>query len=293
MLKVSIVIPVFNDSYYLLKTLNSIYNQKNVSNISIETIVVDNGSNINIEKLIDESFDQVIYLKEIKNLNSPYSCRNRGIEVSTGEVIILLDATCVPDPNWLNNGLLFLNNSESDIIGGNVLFDFEEKLTSAKIFDSLTNIKMEESISKGIAKTANLFIKRNVFEIIGLFPEGVRSGADVRWTFKSTSAGLKLKFCQDAVVRKPARDFLELIRKQWRVGTHQPLIRKEQGMRTSILSSIKTVIIPVNPFYIRRLVTSNKSKVFNSYFFRLLVVAQVVKWTMGFANIVGILRMKG
>src|SRR5690606_15321126 len=165
---------------------------------------------------------------------------NRGIEIATGDIIILLDATCVPDSHWLMNGLTFINESQAGIVGGNVLFDFEGKVTGAKIFDSLTNIRMQESIeNRGVAKTANLFIRREVFEIAGLFPEGVRSGADVRWTNKVSSLGLGIQFCVDAIVYKPARDFRELIKKQWRVGTHQPLIWREAGNKVSLLGALK------------------------------------------------------
>src|SRR5690606_14677185 len=150
------------------------------------------------------------------------SCRNRGIEIAKGAVIVLLDATCVPTEDWLFNGIKFLQETDADIVGGNVLFDFEGKMTAGKIYDSLTNIKMKESIEKGIAKTANLFIKRSAFDKVGMFPEGIRSGADVRWTYRATSNGLKLMFCPEAVVMKPARGFKELIKKQWRVGSHQP-----------------------------------------------------------------------
>lgn len=186
--KVSIIIPVYNDAKVIDKTLHSIYqNQK--SDIDLEVIIVDNGSNDNISEKL-QKYD-IKLISESENLNSPYSARNRGIEISKGDIIVLLDATCRPNKNWLQNGLKCLfNEAKTDIVAPEVKFDFQGKITFAKIFDSLFNIRMKESVNnRKVAKTARLFIKKSVYDKIGLFPEKVRSGADVRWTKKATNAG--------------------------------------------------------------------------------------------------------
>jgi len=93
----------------------------------------------------------------------------------------------------------------------------------------LTNIRMRESVEKKKAKTANLFVRREVFETIGLFPEGVRSGGDVRWTRRAVDEGYVLCFCQGARVWKAARPLRALLKKQWRVAKGQPAIWKREG----------------------------------------------------------------
>lgn len=286
----SIIIPVYNDKKYLVRTLTSIFNQT-PSKYNSEVIVVDNGSDDDLGSIIRE-FTEVTLISEHVNLHSPYSCRNRGIELAKGDVIILLDSTCIPNYNWLKAGLDFLESSGADIIGGNVKFDFEGRLTGAKIYDSLTNIKMRDSVAKGVAKTANLFIRKSVFYEIGLFPEGVRSGADVRWTHRATSSGMKLVFCEEAIVYKPARGFKELVKKQWRVGTHQPLIWEEQGRKISLKAACKKIMLPVSPRTIKRLLTKQGSREMQSYFLSVWLTAQIIKIIMGLANCQGILKMK-
>lgn len=287
---ISIIIPVFNDFSYLKKTLEAISSQS-LRDDEVEILVVDNGSTNQIPSSLN-SQKNITVLQENRHLNSPYSCRNRGIEVAKGNVIILLDATCTPSKDWLVNGLEYLERTGADIVGGNVLFDFEGNLTGAKIYDSITNIKMRESIEKGVAKTANLFVRKEVFDKIGLFPEGVRSGADVRWTYKATSKGLRLMFCEDAVVYKPARDFRELVKKQWRVGLHQPLIWKDLGRKSSIKDALKKIVLPVSPRAIRTTLNKQGSKEMRSYFLTVWFTAQVIKTTMGVANFKGILKIK-
>jgi len=286
----SIIIPVYNDASSVRKLFDNL--SKVDFSEEYEIIFVDNGSTDDTVKEVQRIQD-VILLKEHKHLNSPYSARNRGIEKSSGDVIILLDSTCIPVVNWFNSGMDCLKKQEADIIGGDVQFDFEGKMTAGKIYDSLTNIKMKESIvRKGVAKTANLFIRKEVFEKVGLFPEGVRSGADVIWTGKAKQSGCKLQFCPNALVYKKARTFSELIKKQWRVGIHQPMIWKELYGRVSILSSVTKFFKPVLPTNVWKLIRTKGSKEMKPYFFSVWFVAQVIKWISSIANIKGSLKLK-
>lgn len=291
MIKTSIIIPVFNDEEYLHKSLTSIFNQI-ADDPTVEVIVIDNGSTDESLKTL-RTFPRARVLIENTHLNSPYSCRNRGIEVAHGEVIVLLDATCVPSPDWLANGLSCLETCNADIVGGNVKFDFEGKLSAAKIYDSLTNIKMKESIeTRKVAKTANLFIKKAVFSNIGLFPEGIRSGADVTWTQKATQGGFTIVFCEKSIVFKPARGFVELIKKQWRVGIHQPLIWQEQHKKVSISSLMKDAITPISPSRLKYLLNEKGTPQMSSYYLKLVGVGQIVKTVMALANIKGMLKYR-
>ncbi len=283
--KVTVIIPVYNDGKYLKSTVNAIEEQIG-EECDIELIIVDNGSTDDVFSGIGKS-NIIKVIKETNNLNSPYSCRNRGIEIAKGDIIVLLDSTCVPGKDWLTNGLQHLTQTNADIVGGNVLFDFEGRKTGAKLYDALTNIKMEESIKKGVAKTANLFIKKTAFDKIGLFPEGIRSGADVRWTYKATSNGLKLVFCPDAIVYKVARGFKELLKKQWRVGLHQPLIWRETGKRKSKISMMAQIFTPINPFTIKKNLNKKFGGQADGYFISLLFTAQLSKSLMGMANLIG------
>ena len=80
-----------------------------------------------------------------------------------------------------------------------------ERPSVAELFDAMTNIRMREAIVfRKVAKTANLLVRRAVFEAIGPFPEGLRSGGDIRWTRQATAAGYQLVFCEAAMVNKAA-----------------------------------------------------------------------------------------
>lgn len=227
-LQASVVIPVFNDARWLRKTLAALSRQTYPSN-AFEVIVVDNGSSDGSPDVAC-GFSGVELLRESKRSSSPYSARNRGIEHAQGEVIVLLDATCVPRESWLEEGLNCMEQQGADLIAGDVRFSYraDEPSTGEK-YDSIANVQVKRSVAKGQAPTANLFVKRILFESIGQFPEGVRSGGDVLWTRQATQHGYKLAFCRKAVAVKPARSLSALLRKHWRVGKGRARVAEKHG----------------------------------------------------------------
>ena len=98
-----------------------------------------------------------------------------------------------------------MENMNADLVGGHVEFKFSDRPSSAEIVDSFTNLQMQHGIEVGgYCRTANLFVKRSVFDTIGLFRE-VQSGEDIRWTKKATDSGLRLVFAKEAIVSHPAK----------------------------------------------------------------------------------------
>ena len=214
---VSIVIP-FLDNIDQVITINKNLLSQTYPKEKFEILYIDNGS-------LDLDGQKKIYGKQVKILteynkkNSPYSARNRGIEVANGEIIAFIDANSRPEPDWLEQGVRFMIESESDLIAGLVRFDFGDKITASKIVDSMTSVQIEKAVKeRGVAYTANLFVRSYVFEKAGKFDEGIRSGGDVRFSENAKRAGYKIGYCQRAVVSKYARDCKDLYRKKIRTG---------------------------------------------------------------------------
>jgi GT2 family glycosyltransferase len=166
---VSVIIPVFNDAEALALTLTALQ-QQTYPATRFEVIVVDNASTDDTVAVIGH-FPAVQLLYEHQYLGSPYSCRNRGLEVAQGEIIAFLDATCEPVPRWLEAAVAAFAQTGADLVGGRVKFKFAGKRPSiGEFYDSITNIQMKQSIQRrNQAKTANLLVRRAVIEGIGLF----------------------------------------------------------------------------------------------------------------------------
>jgi glycosyltransferase involved in cell wall biosynthesis len=214
---VSVIIPVFNNGANIRACVESVLSQQN-DYPDYEVIIIDNGSTDDTVKIVNE-YPDVTLLFEHTYKGSPYSARNRGIESAHGEILVFLDSTCVACDSWLDKGIACMVDSLADLAGGDIKFSFPKKPKAYHIYESLVTIRVRESIEKrGTMLGGNLFVRKKVFEEIGAFPEGIRSGGDVLWTGNATSKGYRLIFCKEAVVYIKPRPLLELSRKIWRLA---------------------------------------------------------------------------
>lgn len=287
---VSIIIPVYNNEAGLVKALQCIKAQSYPKE-RFEIIVVDNGSDYSPRKIVNEY--NAKFLLEGVYLQSPYSARNRGLEMAIGDVIVLLDTTCAPVSDWLEQGVLAIE-SGCDLVGGSVVFDVTEKSSLGDMYDSLVNIKMKESVLiRSVAKTTNLFIHKRVFEHIGRFPEGIRSGGDVRWTRKATSAGFKLCFSENAKVVMKTRGLRQLISKTYRVSKGMPAIWKEQGsFHSSLIKKGILFFLPPNPVQLIKAIDANKVNFMRKRIFELLLIGYLLRIVAGCGVWVGVYMIK-
>ncbi len=287
---VSVIIPVYNNQKGLRRTLQAISNQE-FDKEQFEVIVVDNGST-DSPGLVAKEFG-VIFLEENSFLNSPYSARNRGLEIAKGEIICLLDTTCAPVRDWLTKAIgCFQTNKHLSLVGGGVKFDIKEGESVAKYYDSLFNIRMKAAIlERNAAKTTNLFIKKEVFESIGFFPEGLRSGGDLRWTMKATKSGFKLGFCEEAMALMTPRGFGALVKKQFRVAKGQPRVWREEG--TFLPNFIKRFLlfwIPPNPIAIRNEINASQNYFMHKSIIKLIVLGSLLRAVNAAGILIGLFK---
>ncbi len=218
--RLTIIIPIFNDLERLEKVLDSLERQIS-DDKSVEVFVVDNNSTVDVKSFC-EKYLFVHYILEDKNLNSPYSCRNRGLERAEGSIIAFIDATCIPDGEWLRNGLQNFVDKQEKIVAGNVVFELDHKSTLANILDGLISVQMESAVKNHKwAFTANLWASKSLFNTYGKFPEGIRSGGDVRWTKKLTNDGVIIEYDENCIIYKSTREWNSLKKKKWRTAIYQ------------------------------------------------------------------------
>lgn len=142
---ISVIIPVYNASEYIIDTLTHIYNQ-NVEDVEI--VIVNDGSKDNSLELIGKFIlDKNIHnIKLITQENAGLSAaRNIGIESSTGDYIAFLDADDLLENGYFENIKNIVNNFKPDIIQFNFsLFrgSYLEKSSSGLYFkyDGLVDV---------------------------------------------------------------------------------------------------------------------------------------------------------
>lgn len=101
-IKVSVIVPVFNNSQYIGTAIDSIINQ---DFDSYEIIIIDDGStddslDIVNEKLRSTDVPNKVIHQENKGVSS---ARNKGIEVSDGDYLVFVDADDYIAPNHLSS----------------------------------------------------------------------------------------------------------------------------------------------------------------------------------------------
>ncbi len=114
-MKVSIVIPAYNEENRLPATLKKITDYLKTKNLENEIIVVDDGSeDRTIQVAIREG---VKILKNPKNIGKGYSVK-RGVLSATGDYIFFMDADLSTPIEEIDKFLLYLEKYDYDIVIG-------------------------------------------------------------------------------------------------------------------------------------------------------------------------------
>lgn len=230
---VSVIVPVYNDPERLKICLQALEVQTYPQE-SYEVIVVDNGSDSSIEPLVAQ-YPHVRTIHELQP--GSYAARNAGIALSQGEVLAFTDSDCIPDTDWMVQGVekLFAE-PERGIVGGEIelvcknarhptaveLFD-----TVVMGFDQQSNLQVNR-----FSVTANLFTRSEVIKRCGGFDPTLKSRGDVEWGRRVAAAGYGLHYAREVRVRHPARaSFRELYQRMVRLtGGFEDVARKHAGM---------------------------------------------------------------
>ena len=129
MQSVSIIIPVLNQLERLSCVLDALAQQSYQG--EMEVIVVDNGSTDGTYELAQKRADLAI--QEV-SYQTPYVCRNRGMQVASHDVFILLDANCIPLGDFIESMLSCLGGKEK-ILGAKILPENMNQADAFQRFD--------------------------------------------------------------------------------------------------------------------------------------------------------------
>jgi glycosyltransferase involved in cell wall biosynthesis len=275
---ISIIIPIFNAEKYIKQLLESLFNQTYEGDFEI--IAVDNKSTDNSREILNKYKDKITILEQ-NNIASSYVSRNIAIKESKGDILAFIDADCKADKDWLKNGVENIKKYNADLIGGAVKFYFSNKPTASEYFDSILHFQFKKSFQKQKSIGAgNLFVKKEVFNNIGLF-DNVKSGGDISWTNKAYNSGYKLIYSDDIIVYHPARKLNELLHKQLRLGSS---LRSHKKLKTSYSLSKKTLWQRISPFYSLKAIKelakdNNNEEIIRKKIIKIWAVASLCKTT--------------
>ena len=187
----SVVIPLYNKSKYIARTIKSVLNQ---TFGNFEVIVVDDGSTDDSAAIVEQMMDQRMRL--INQQNSGVSAaRTRGIAAARGECVAFLDA----DDEWLPMFLelvyeAYLQKPDAEII----YTAYSTSLERIEPSSSCEVIEIDDyfySALNGRSMCASaVAIRRSVLERTACFPLGVGRGEDLDLWFRLIWSGKKVYF---------------------------------------------------------------------------------------------------
>jgi len=206
---VSVIIPCYNDERGIVDTLESLAKQDYPEG-RWETIVVDNNSTDNSVGVVHSFRGLIPSLKiEREGRQSSYAARNKGISVSRGEILAFVDANVTIWNGWIRRGIASIMKGY-DYVGCRVdVYTAQQAANLWEIHDMLTSFPSRVSWDQwGFAVTAGLFVRRKVFDHVGLFDSRLVSGGDLEFGNRVKDAGIKQYYDHDNPVSHPARSDL-------------------------------------------------------------------------------------
>lgn len=221
-MKVSIVIPVFNDPLGIVLTMDSLLHQEGISD-DIEIIVVDNNSDEENYKRLERDVlarpDLPIKLIRELNIQSSYAARNLGINNSSGELLIFIDSNVTFSRDLISKILTKINLSKADYFGLNVRIKSEIS-TVAGIYNYVRGFNVEDSMKfHRFTPTCFLICRRHVIAKTGPFDDRLISGGDFEFGKRVDAMGFQQEFLKDCLAFHPQRtSFKSLIKKTKRIA---------------------------------------------------------------------------
>ena len=200
---VSVIVPTRNRAGWLAYLFDALSRQVYASDL-VEVLVVDNSSGDNTLDVVNRWAEVLPFPVRffVKANEGPAAARNYGAARATGDVLAFTDSDCVPEPNWLFNGVGALGEGVGLVTGpiiprrtADTHFFFNAQLGTV-------------ARDTGVYRTASLFVPRRLFNSVAGFDESYTLGAggallggedtDLGWRIKRR--GERAVFQPDAAI---------------------------------------------------------------------------------------------
>lgn len=193
--EISVVIPVYNRSKLLKKTLISLENQT-LSKELFEVIVIDDGSKENISSVCENiRKNSSLQLRDYRQENQgPGTARNLGAKKAKSKLIALIDSDVLADKNWLQNALaIFQEKPNLGAIEGKTIVPEKEKITP---FTHQT-----ENLHGGKYPTCNFILQKKLCHFYPGYTYAFREDSDL--AFSILQQGFAIEFHENVLAFHP------------------------------------------------------------------------------------------
>jgi GT2 family glycosyltransferase len=257
----SIIIATYERVDSLERLLSGISKHFGQSEIDHEIVVANNARNFQIEKRMDEIVEQFRndQRERFRSVREPSAgkCRaqNRAIRTAKGKILAFFDDDVEVTPSWLTVAIEFFHNSTFDAMQGPILVppDLQNNqvfLRAQHKFRTINFIQYRKNLREIKTLTgANMAIRREVFDRIGLFNEELgpgRSGIseDVEFAQRLIKSGGRIGYNPEAAVYHEvdwSRLTEEFFRQRHEQQGRSRLLYKNQSLASILPNLMRTV----------------------------------------------------
>lgn len=180
-MKLSVITATLNSEETISDTIDSLNSQ---TYSDVEHIIVDGFSKDKTIEIINKKkrFETIIISEKDEGI---YPAINKGIQVSSGDIIFLLHSDDILyDGNVINDIINVFNQSDADVVYGNILFFDKIRV------DKITRVWVSGNYSK--AKIyfgwhpphTSLFVRRKIFDKYGFYNTNLKIASDYEFMIR-------------------------------------------------------------------------------------------------------------
>ncbi len=264
--RVSVIVPIYNGETDLPDLIRSLLSQTYPKEL-VEYLLVDNNSRDRtpaiLEKAEQDAASQGIKLSHLteNQIQSSYAARNQAIQASTGEILAFTDADCRPVPQWLNLLVEPFADPKVGLVVGEIAA-LPGKTLLEQHADRQSTLSQKATLAHPFCpygQTANLAIRRQVLEEVGLFRPYLTTGgdADICWRIQRET-NWQLSFAEQAIVQHRHRTTLQEFRSQWqRYGRSNKYLHELHGVKLRPKLTPQTSLYLISRWVLKELPTTS------------------------------------
>lgn len=249
---ISVVIACRNEEKFISNCLDSLLANQYPSRLEI--LVIDGQSEDRTREIVQAYHQRFPFIQLLANPQriTPIAM-NIGITQARGEVIILVNAHCVVDRDFLRYSIEYLLKTGADAVGGRLNTINEDQSPVALAIpwaaDSIFGAggrRYRTGTKEGWVKDTLPYCayRREIFDRIGLIDEELVRGQDAEFNYRILLNGGRIYFAPRIMSYLHIRPTLsKLWRQHYQYGCCKPLIARKTGFWLTCRQSIPALFV--------------------------------------------------